>query len=291
MYAFLEDYKAITNKFLLDRIDQEFVASERLKSAMTYSLVNGGKRVRASLVFAAGCALGSDIAVLKFAAAALEMVHSFSLIHDDLPAIDNDDYRRGNLSCHKQFDEATAILAGDALHSLAFSVLLDMPVSNAVRVRCMKILSRAVGCQGLVSGECLDVEATGKIITLEQLKYIHQLKTSSLIKASVHMGCIISGCDDVNILQSLEQYAINIGLAFQIADDILDVEGSYEQIGKPVNADKEADKNTYPSMIGLENSKKQLEHLHDASIELLDVTGINFSQLKDLASFIIKRNC
>ena len=105
------------------------------------------------------------------------------------------------------------------------------------------------------------------------------------------MGCVISGCDDVNILQSLEQYAINIGLAFQIADDILDVEGSYEQIGKPVNADKEADKNTYPSIIGLENSKKQLENLHDASIELLDVTGINFSQLKDLASFIIKRNC
>ena len=226
---------------------------QKAKGSYDLLLVNGGKRVGNYFIVAAGCALGAEMAVLNFAAATLEMVHSFSLIHDDLPAIDNDDYRKGgNLSCVKKFDETTAILAGDALHSLAFSVLLDMPVSDTVKGPLYEnFIESCVGCQGLVSSESLDVEATGKQNTLEQLKDIHQLKTSSLIKASVHMGCVISGCDDPNhSLQSLEQYAYKYRtVAFQIADDILDVKGSYEQIGKTVNADKDANKNTYPSTV------------------------------------------
>ncbi|HEY5717665.1 MAG TPA: farnesyl diphosphate synthase, partial [Motiliproteus sp.] len=227
----------------------------RLQDAMRYSIFNGGKRLRPVLVYAACSALKGQDEQADAAASAVECIHAYSLIHDDLPAMDDDDLRRGKPTCHIAFDEATAILAGDALQALAFEILAsDRNLSADHRIEMLRLLAQASGSQGMVGGQTLDMEGEDQQLSLEQLQEMHSLKTGALIRASVLLGGIASGRADEDALEALQQYADAIGLAFQIQDDILDIESSTEQLGKTQGADLARHKSTYPALLGLEGA-------------------------------------
>jgi geranylgeranyl pyrophosphate synthase len=225
-------------------------------------------------------------------ASAIEMIHAFSLIHDDLPAIDDDDLRRGKPSCHKKFDEATAIMAGDALIALAIEILSqEYGLELNSQRKIINIISYFMGSNGLIGGEMLDIEITKKRdITINYLREIYLLKTGKLLSASVQIGALASGCDDAKILDNLNKYSENIGLAFQIHDDILDVTQPTEILGKKQGSDIELGKITYPSLMGLDQSKKIINDLHDEALEALQNTGYEFIRLKQIAKYIISRS-
>ena len=264
--------------------------AERLFTAMRYSVFNGGKRLRPALCFAAADAIGNSNSNTAKVAAAVEMIHAYSLIHDDLPAMDNDDLRRGKPTCHIQFDEATAILAGDALQSLAFQQLTELTdISSDSKVELLSMLASYSGCSGMAAGQAIDLAATGQTLDIDQLDTMHRHKTGALIEASVLMGAITADGASQAQLSALRDFAHAIGLAFQVQDDILDVESSTEQLGKQQGSDAANNKSTYTSLLGLERARNQAASLYQQSIDSLEVFADRAEPLRQLASFIVNR--
>ncbi|PVZ72550.1 (2E,6E)-farnesyl diphosphate synthase [Pelagibaculum spongiae] len=263
----------------------------QLEQAMHYALFNGGKRIRPMLVYAAAQACGLSKIKVGFAAAALEMIHSYSLVHDDLPAMDDDDLRRGKPTCHIAFNEATAILVGDALQALAFDVLSQpqLDISGSAQLQMINALARAAGGMGMCGGQALDIAATGQSLDLLGLEQVHQHKTGDLIRASVRVGALAAQASQQQ-LDALDQYASCIGLSFQIQDDILDVEGDTEVIGKPQGADQALNKSTYPALMGLDAAKSKALDLHNQALEALSGFADEAEPLRQLSEYIIARD-
>ncbi|MFB0975019.1 MAG: (2E,6E)-farnesyl diphosphate synthase [Tolumonas sp.] len=266
--------------------------SPNLKAAMRHGLVLGGKRVRPFLVYAAGSMLGVEEALLDGPAAAIECVHAYSLIHDDLPAMDDDDLRRGHPTVHKAFDEATAVLAGDALQTLAFSILADHAFPDTLRtqqIKMLSILARASGYAGMCGGQALDLAAEGQHVGLEDLEQIHRHKTGALIECAVMLGALCKENIDTATLDALKKYAAAIGLAFQVQDDILDVTSDTETLGKPQGSDQALDKSTYPALLGLDAARAMAQDLHQQALTALKPLPYNTAILSAFADYIIER--
>lgn len=297
---FRSDYQQHIHKTLPGLIDDapwsEFSGDpahlSELFEAATYSLVNGGKHIRPIVVYAAGLAIDPDIkrVIVDDPARAMEIVHSYSLIHDDLPAMDDDDMRRGKPSLHNAYDEATAILVGDGLQARAFELLADAPDLTAEqKIRMIKVLAQAAGMEGMVGGQYIDIQATGTDMTLEELQAMHSMKTGALIRASLALGGVAANATDEQ-LAALDEYGTHIGLAFQVADDILDVEGDSATLGKTQGKDAEADKPTYVKLLGLDGAKAEAQRLLEAALEALSDFGESADHLRDLARYIVERD-
>jgi len=264
----------------------------RLHEAMRYSVLGSGKRIRPVLVYASGQAVGAATDALDVAACAVELIHAYSLIHDDLPAMDDDDLRRGKPSCHRAYDEATAILAGDALQSLAFHVLSHYnaaALGTATRLRMLESLALAAGSRGMAGGQVIDLEATGRQLNIAELEAMHIHKTGALIRASVLLGALCAPATTDAQLQDLDRYAKCVGLAFQIRDDILDVEGALETLGKQPGMDQQHEKSTYPRLIGLEGARQRARELHVTALDNLTGFADSADPLRWLSSYIIER--
>lgn len=290
--AALTQYRQRVDHHLACQLDAQPDCAPRLLEAMRYGTLMGGKRVRPFLVYAVGEMLGAELSTLDPLASAVEFVHAYSLIHDDLPAMDDDDLRRGKPTCHIAFDEATAILAGDALQTLAFETLCNAQLPNKIesnRLLMLKALSRASGYQGMCGGQGIDLASTGQRISLEQLTQLHQLKTGALIKASVELATLAVPNLDANHKQALLNYADAIGLAFQVQDDILDITADTEQLGKPQGSDQQANKSTYPSLLGLEGACEVAQSLHQDALTALQQLPYNTELLNAFALYIIER--
>jgi farnesyl diphosphate synthase len=263
-------------------------APHRLHAAMRHAVLGGGKRMRALLVYASGTLLQTDEATLHAPAAAVELIHAYSLVHDDLPAMDDDDLRRGKPTVHIAFDEATAILAGDALQTLAFEHLACADAPALLRVEWLATLSRASGAAGMCGGQALDIDATGTQQTLEALERMHALKTGALIRAAVRMGAQ-AGAADTGTLARLDDFATALGLAFQVRDDILDIEASSEQLGKTAGKDVAQAKSTYPALLGMDGAKAKLEELAAAMRDALVGHGAHADALHALGELAVRR--
>jgi len=262
-----------------------------LHRAMRYAVLGGGKRLRPLLVYAAAQALGEDGPSLDAAACAVELIHAYSLVHDDLPAMDDDALRRGRPTCHVVFGEAMAILAGDALQALAFEILAEdtsRQTSHATGMAMLRALGRACGAEGMAGGQALDLAAVGHPLTLEALEHMHACKTGALIRASVQLGALAAH-GDADALQSLDRYAAAVGLAFQVRDDILDVEGESTVIGKTAGKDAAAGKPTFPSIIGLDASRARLAQLTDTALAAIAPLGERGAALRELARYAAQR--
>lgn len=261
-----------------------------LHDAMRYAALNGGKRVRPLLVYASGECLGVDAEKLDAPAAAIEMIHAFSLVHDDLPAMDDDDLRRGLPTVHKKFDEATAILAGDALLPLAFGILGESPsISSDQKVALVRLIAAASGSLGMTGGQSIDLAAEGKQLSGAEIEQMHRLKTGALIRAcalsAVHVGENVTEAQE----NAMDVFGRNIGLAFQIRDDLLDVEGDTGTIGKVAGSDVRRGKATWPALFGVEESRRRCKELLDSAQQSLEVFGENANSLRWLADYIVKR--
>ena len=292
----LADYIAASqdrvNKRLSFWLDRQERLAPRLVEAMRYATFNGGKRVRPVLAFAAVEALGGNIDDAVDAACALEMVHSYSLVHDDLPAMDDDDLRRGQPTCHIAYDEATAILAGDSLQCLAFEVLSDSPLqamNNATKIKMVLCLSQASGTAGMAGGQALDLEAEGRQSSLDELEKIHRHKTGKLISASVLMGAMVAAHVNNQQLKALNEYADAIGLAFQVWDDVLDLIGDTATLGKTQGADLAMNKSTYPQLLGLDQAKAYAAELDARAQQALATFDHNADTLRALSRYIVTR--
>lgn len=295
MNAFLEQlkpYQQNVNKVLQNAL--QTYPESRLREAMEYALLLGGKRVRPFLVYAVGEMLGLDGKVLDKVAASIECIHAYSLIHDDLPAMDDDKLRRGNPTCHLKFDEATAILAGDALQSLAFSLLADCThFSSLQQIALIQVLAKEAGAKGMCLGQMLDLEGEDKALSLQALERIHQLKTGALLVASVQLGQLSSPYwQDKQIQIALTDFARFIGLAFQVQDDILDIEGNEKTLGKAVGADALLQKSTYPKLLGLAKAKAKAQSLCQQALNALAPldTQFNTQPLRQFAAFVVSRH-
>lgn len=264
------------------------LAPERLHQAMRYACLGGGKRLRAQLVYATGELFNCPIDALDHAAAAVEMIHAYSLVHDDLPAMDDDSLRRGKPTVHVAFDEATAILAGDALQTLAFEALAGARWPDAIKVQALTLLLKASGSRGMCGGQQLDMDAGGRTLSLAEMQKVHALKTGALIVASVQMAALI-GKADADTFAALTAFAQDLGLAFQIQDDILDVESDTETLGKSAGKDIAQEKSTYPALLGLLESKKMLADLMRNMRAHLDNFGSVTDPLLALAEFAVQR--
>jgi farnesyl diphosphate synthase len=258
---------------------------------MRYAVLGGGKRLRPLLVYAAGHAFGETGSRLDAPACAVELIHAYSLVHDDLPAMDDDSLRRGRPTCHVVFGEAMAILAGDALQALAFELLahdIELGVAPTRCVEMLRVLGRACGAEGMAGGQALDLAAVGRKLTLAELEHMHACKTGALIRASVRLGALAAGASD-DALAALDRYAHAVGLAFQVRDDILDVEGEAAVIGKTAGKDAAADKPTFPSIIGMEASREHLARLTSDALEAIAPLGEQASLLEELARYAAAR--
>jgi len=288
----LDLYQTRINQYLANKLAAYEVNDEKLLSAMQYGLLIGGKRMRPYLSYITGDALGMELSDVDGIAAALECIHAFSLIHDDLPSMDNDDLRRGQPTCHKAFDEATAILAGDSLQTLAFDILVNHNFSAQVepkRVSLIRQLVHASGYQGMCGGQALDISATNKKISLTELEKLHSLKTGALLKASVTMIAEISNDITDNEKYQLATYAEHVGLAYQVRDDIIDIISSEEELGKPAGSDVSANKSTYPALLGLKGAQQKADNLYQQALQALATLPYNTDNLAEFATFIIKR--
>ncbi|WP_433885444.1 (2E,6E)-farnesyl diphosphate synthase [Pseudomonas vranovensis] len=268
------------------------VELSRLYEAMRYSVMNGGKRVRPLLAYAACQALGAAPEQANGAACAVELIHAYSLVHDDLPAMDDDDLRRGQPTTHKAFDEACAILAGDGLQSLAFGALLDpqlSPQQDNIRLAMVQTLALAAGPAGMVGGQAIDLGSVGLKLDQTALEFMHRHKTGALIEASVRLGALASARADQTQLKALQTYAQAIGLAFQVQDDILDVESDTATLGKRQGADIARDKPTYPALLGLEAAKAYALELRDQALHALRPFDAAAEPLRELARYIVER--
>ena len=264
----------------------------RLNEAMCYAVTSGGKRIRPSLTYATCKALGIPFEQMDVPAAAIEVVHAYSLVHDDLPAMDDDDLRRGKPTCHRKFDEATAILAGDALQALAFTLLAeidDPAISAQNKIDMVVLLGKASGKAGMAAGQAIDLEAVGKVLSLQELEAMHRLKTGRLIHASILMATLTrQGCSD-DLKKRLSDFANEIGLLFQIVDDILDVVSDTETLGKTQGADGARNKPTYPALLGLDGARQHARQTHEKALQPLHGLGPQFEELRQISSFIIER--
>ncbi len=291
--ALHQQVKQQTDASLLTLIDELPDYAPRLKDAMRHALLAGGKRMRPLLVQVVGNTLDVPKKDQMAISMAIECVHAYSLVHDDLPAMDDDDLRRGMPTCHIAFDEATAILAGDALQALAFTVLADAPLSTYAetkRSQLLSVLAKSAGYIGMCGGQAIDLASTGKTISLEELKQLHRLKTGALLKACVEMVAIVSEGLLPQTKIDLMAYAADIGLAFQVQDDILDVEGSSEKLGKPVGSDEALGKNTFPAKLGITGAKQELEMLHDNALQALARLPYNTDSLIAFSELLVKRD-
>jgi geranylgeranyl diphosphate synthase, type II len=261
-----------------------------LEESMRYSLIGGGKRIRPVLALAAAEAIGGNAKSILPAACALELIHTYSLIHDDLPAMDNDDYRRGRLSNHKVFGEGNAILAGDGLLSYAFELLAQSinEVAPERQLRVIREVARAAGPAGMVGGQVADLGGEGKLLSLAEIEHIHVMKTGAMLTVSARVGGILAGGTEEKI-DALTRYAQAIGLAFQIKDDILDIEADSETLGKPAQSDLRQQKSTYPSLLGLEGAKAELKVKTDEAHAALEILADRAAFLHDLADYISER--
>ena len=287
--SLLKHWRIRVDAALARALPDSETSPQRLHAAMQHAVLLGGKRMRPLLVYASGTLLGADETALDAPAAAVELIHAYSLVHDDLPAMDDDALRRGQPTVHVAYDEATAILAGDALQSLAFAVLADTPVADSVRVELLRTLAQAAGAAGMCGGQALDIDATGMKPSLAQLERLHALKTGALIRASVRMGALCGGASDAD-LQRLDDYATALGLAFQVRDDILDIEGDSATLGKTAGKDAAQDKATFPSLIGLGASRARLQELAGTMCDALAPFGSRASALETLGRMAIERD-
>ncbi len=289
----IKNYQILADKALDFWLPSEDIQPEHLHAAMRYSVLGDGKRIRPVLTYATGQALNVSLSSLDGPSSAVEMIHAYSLIHDDLPAMDDDDLRRGRLTCHKQFDEATAILAGDALQALAFYILAhDQAIHTRAenRLEMISVLAQASGSRGMAGGQAIDLASVGKDLNLAQLENMHIHKTGALIRSAVKMGAL--ACPDItpDQLDKLDHYAKCIGLAFQVWDDVLDIEGDTEVIGKPQGSDIERGKPTYPKLLGLAGAKQTAQDLHDQAINCLSEFDERADTLRWIADYIVSRN-
>ena len=267
------------------------VAPSRLHDAMRYSTLGGGKRIRAMLVHGAGAVTEASADRLRVAACAVEMIHAYSLIHDDLPCMDDDVLRRGKPTCHVEFDEATALLAGDALQSLAFQLMSEYKLADdsALQLKMIQLFAAAGGSRGMAGGQAIDLEAVGKTLSIPELEFMHILKTGALIRASVLLGAHCGRALPQSDLDRLDRYAKCVGLAFQVVDDILDEEGDAATLGKTAGKDKANSKPTYTSLMELPEAKRFAEDLLAQSLEAISAFGPGALRLREIADFIVHR--
>ena len=291
--SYLEIQRQRVDASLQRYLGTDDASSSRVNQAMAYSVMAGGKRLRPVLCIAGAQAIDGDHEAVTALACALEMIHSYSLIHDDLPAMDDDEKRRGKFTCHVQFDEATAILAGDALLTLAFEIVAttasQCPAAEHPKWLCAigKIAS-AAGCNGMIEGQMRDIAFEGTVISIEQLEALHRLKTGKLIQASVVSGGMIAGASEIQ-LQALGTYAAHIGLAFQVADDILNVTGDPARLGKATGTDQARGKNTYPLLIGLDSAQRLAGQLVDKALNALNAFDKKADPLRAIARYVVER--
>jgi farnesyl diphosphate synthase len=290
--AQLDTWRERMEHALAARLPDASLVPARLHEAMRYSVLGGGKRIRPALLFATARALGLSEDEVEAAACAIELVHVYSLVHDDLPAMDNDDLRRGRPTCHKAYDEATALLVGDALQPLAFQLLASdkaLPASPAIRLRLIDMLAHAIGTFGMAGGQAIDLAAQGMRLDIGQVEDMHARKTGAVIRASVLMAAECAPSLDAGLYAALARFATAVGLAFQIQDDLLDVTGDALTLGKATGADSERAKPTHPAIIGIPASQQRVRLLHDQAISALAPFGDRAESLRSLANWLLSR--
>jgi geranylgeranyl pyrophosphate synthase len=290
--AQLEFWRLRMERALDARLPAPTVVPARLHEAMRYSVLGGGKRIRPALVFATARVLGLPEDEVEAVACAIELVHVYSLVHDDLPAMDNDDLRRGRPTCHKAFDEATALLVGDALQPLAFQLLASdpmLPASPAIRLRLIDSLAQAIGTSGMAGGQAIDLAVQGMRLDIGQVEDMHARKTGAVIRASVLMAAECAPQLDENLYAALSRFAVAVGLAFQIQDDLLDVLGDASTLGKATGADSERAKPTHPAIIGIPASQQRVQLLHAQAVAALAPFGDRAESLRSLAHWLLSR--
>lgn len=286
-------YKASVDAAINDYLPERPHTRTRLHEAMRYAITNGGKRVRPVLTYATGLALNVPQQQLNAPACAVELMHAYSLVHDDLPAMDDDDLRRGKPTLHKQYDEATAILAGDALQALAFTILATNPdtnVSDTTKLQMVAVLGEASGAAGMAEGQAIDLESVGKTLNLTQLEDMHRHKTGALIRASARLAVLVAEPENEQLQEQVDAYAGSIGLSFQIVDDILDITGDTQTLGKTQGADIALNKPTYPALLGLDGARAHAQAMHEAALSHLDGLGPQFDELRALSGYIVQRS-
>ncbi len=291
LHSQLNQYQQRVEDKLAQRLSHNSIQAS-LQEAMRYSVFNGGKRVRPVLVYMVNQALGGQLEDADCVACAIEALHSYSLVHDDLPAMDDDDLRRGKPTCHIAFDHATAILAGDALQCIAFEWLSQThpTLSTQQQLSAIKVLAHCAGDSGMVAGQAFDLANVGNTLTLDQLQQMHAHKTGALINAAIELGSLtVTKVVPQDTRDALIAYGDAIGLAFQVQDDILDVLGDTETLGKPQGSDIDANKPTYPSLLGIDGAQQKLAQLHQQAISALEPLGESAQPLRDLADFIVER--
>jgi geranylgeranyl pyrophosphate synthase len=289
----LQAWQARMESALASRLPSPEVTPARLHEAMRYTVLGGGKRIRPALLFAAARAVGRTEDEVEAAACAIELIHVYSLVHDDLPAMDDDDLRRGRPTCHKAYDEATAVLVGDALQTLAFHVLARdpaLPPAPAIRLRLVELLAEASGSFGMAGGQAIDLAVQGKQLRLAEVEEMHSRKTGALIRVSVMMAAACAPSLDTRLQEALAGFAAPIGLAFQIQDDLLDVLGDVSTLGKATGADSERAKPTYPAVIGIEASQERVRLLHAQAMQSLAPLGARADLLRALADWLLARH-
>ncbi|ARR07321.1 geranyltranstransferase [Vibrio campbellii] len=292
MQETLTSYQQRNNQQLNQWLEQLPHQEQPLIQAMKYGLLLGGKRVRPFLVYITGQMLGCKPEDLDTPASAIECIHAYSLIHDDLPAMDDDDLRRGQPTCHIKFDEATAILTGDALQTLAFTILAEgelNPNAENQRIKMVQALAQASGAGGMCLGQALDLGAENRRVSLAELEEIHRNKTGALINCAVKLGALAAGEKGLEVLPHLERYSKAIGLAFQVQDDILDIISDTETLGKPQGSDQELNKSTYPSLLGLEGAMEKAHTLLQEALQALEAIPYNTQLLEEFARYVIER--
>jgi geranylgeranyl pyrophosphate synthase len=288
----LTQWQTRMEQALASRLPRADEIPTRLHEAMRYSVLGGGKRIRPALVFATGRTLGLADEQVEAAACAIELVHVYSLVHDDLPAMDDDDLRRGRPTCHKAYDEATAVLVGDALQPLAFQLLArdpQLPADPAIRLKLIDLLAEASGTFGMAGGQAIDLSVQGQAIGITEVEQMHARKTGALIKVSVMMAAACVPTLSAALADNLSRFATAIGVAFQIQDDLLDVLGDVSTLGKATGADSARAKPTYPAVIGVAASQQRMQRLHDEALEALVPFGIRADPLRLLAQWLLKR--
>lgn len=289
----LQEYQSCAETALDKWLPATNIQPQYLHAAMRYSVLSEGKRIRPVLVYASGHVFNVARDALDAPATAVEMIHAYSLIHDDLPAMDNDDLRRGRPTCHKAFDEATAILAGDSLQALAFHVLAhdkEMIVSPEQRIQMIDTLAQASGSRGMAGGQAIDLASVGKSLDIDELENMHMHKTGALIRTSVELGALSQPDLDLKSFAKVSHYAKCIGLAFQVQDDILDIEGDTKTLGKPQGSDLERNKPTYPNLLGLDGAKDAAKQLHEEAISSLAIFDKKADLLRWIADYIVQRD-
>ena len=288
--SWVQAHQALIESALQDCLPQPGVAPPRLHGAMRYAVLGGGKRVRPLLAYASGELSGADLGRVTRAACAVELIHAYSLVHDDLPFMDDDVLRRGKPTCHVEYDEATALLVGDSLQSLAFEMLAHPGLSgdSGVQLTMIRLLAEASGSRGMAGGQAIDLESTGKTLELPELESMHIRKTGELIRASVELGARCGEIDEAGLGQ-LDRFAKSIGLAFQVVDDVLDAESSTATLGKTAGKDSKDNKPTYVSLLGARQAKEMARELYDSALSALAGFGERADRLRQMADFVVQR--